>query len=126
VPSSLSVRGNRSALRQVLLNLLDNAVKFGPVSQTVTVTAEPRDGHTWIVVDDQGPGVPAGDRERVWEGYYRLPREVRNAVAGSGIGLAVVRSLVTEMGGRAWIAESGTGGARFVVELPSGIGTEAG
>jgi signal transduction histidine kinase len=120
VTPSASVRANRSALRQVLLNLLDNAVKFGPKGQTVTVRADREDGTTRILVDDQGPGIPPDDRERVWLGYYRLPREATSAVTGSGIGLAVVRSLVTEMGGRTWIADGETGGARFVVELASG------
>jgi signal transduction histidine kinase len=58
----------------------------------------------------------------VWQGYYRLQREARSAVAGSGIGLAVVRSLATEMGGRAWVEDTDTGGARFVVELASSNG----
>jgi signal transduction histidine kinase len=72
------------------------------------------------VVDDQGPGIPVEDRERVWVGYFRLQRETRLAVAGSGIGLAVVRSLATEMGGKTWIEDADTGGARFVVELATG------
>ena len=124
VTPSAVVQGNRSALRQVLLNLLDNAVKFGPKGQTVTITTAAENGQTRILVDDQGPGVPLDDRERVWQGYYRLPRESHSAVTGSGIGLAVVRSLVTEMGGRTWIADSDTGGARFVVELTAGNGRE--
>ena len=70
------------------------------------------------------PGIPFEDRERIWEGYYRLPRESRSAVAGSGIGLAVVRSLATEMGGRAWIADTDTGGARIMVELETGTRKE--
>ncbi len=114
-----SVRGDRSALRQILLNLLDNAVKYGPRGQVVGVAAESRNGRTRIVVDDQGPGVPLEDRERVWEGYYRLPREARSAIAGSGIGLAVVRSLATGMGGKTWVEDTETGGARFIVELAS-------
>jgi signal transduction histidine kinase len=73
-------------------------------------------------VDDQGPGVPPEERERVWEAYYRLQRETASAVAGSGIGLTVVRSLAAEMGGRAWVEEADAGGARFVVELASGEG----
>lgn len=115
-----SVRADQSALRQILLNLLDNAVKYGPREQTIRVSAERQNGRTRIVVDDQGPGIPVEDRERVWEGYFRLQRETRLAVAGSGIGLAVVRSLATEMGGKTWIEDADTGGARFVVELATG------
>ena len=124
VPEGAVVLADPSAVRQILLNLLDNAIKYGPKGQTVRVGSEISNGHTRIVVDDQGPGIPFEDRERVWEGYYRLPRESRSAVAGSGIGLAVVRSLATEMGGRAWIADTDTGGARIMVELESGTREE--
>ncbi len=124
VPADASVRADRHALRQILLNLLDNAVKYGPRGQTVLVQAETLNGRTRIVVEDQGPGIPLDDRERVWEGYYRLQRERHSAVAGSGIGLAVVRSLATDMGGKTWIEDTDTGGARFIVELASGNGAE--
>ena len=122
VPARASVRADSSALRQILLNLLDNAVKYGPRGQTVSVAAQVLNGKTRIAVDDQGPGIPLADRDRVWQGYYRLQRESRSAVAGSGIGLAVVRSLTSEMGGRAWVEDTDTGGARFVVELGSSNG----
>ena len=125
VPPRAAVRADSSALRQILLNLLDNAVKYGPRGQTVSVAAQVLNGRTRIAVDDQGPGIPLGDRDRVWQGYYRLQRETRSAVAGSGIGLAVVRSLASEMGGRAWVEDTDTGGARFVVELASGSGGQA-
>jgi signal transduction histidine kinase len=119
LPPQIAVQADQSALRQILLNLLDNAVKYGPQGQTVRVRAERENGRTRIVVDDQGPGIPGEDRERVWAGYFRLQRETRSAVAGSGIGLAVVRSLAEDMGGRTWIEDTEAGGARFVVELAS-------
>jgi signal transduction histidine kinase len=122
VPQRAVVRADPSALRQIILNLLDNAVKYGPRGQTVSVAALVENGRTRIAVDDQGPGIPLADRQRVWQGYYRLPRESRSAVAGSGIGLAVVRSLATDMGGRTWVEDTDTGGARFVVELVSDNG----
>jgi signal transduction histidine kinase len=125
VPPYTSVQGDPSALRQILLNLLDNAVKYGPKEQTVSVIARRRNGRTRILVDDQGPGIPVDDRERVWKGFYRLQRESRAAVAGSGIGLAVVRSLASDMGGSAWVEETETGGARFIVELDSAKETMA-
>jgi len=124
VPPDAAVQGDPSALRQILLNLLDNAVKYGPREQTVSVVARTLNGRTRILVDDQGPGIPVEDRERVWKGFYRLHRESRSAVAGSGIGLAVVRSLASDMGGNTWVEETDTGGARFVVELDSANGGE--
>src|SRR5947208_3297439 len=107
------------ALRQMLVNLLDNAVKYGPAEQTITVGLDSDDGKARIRVEDQGPGVPAADRERIWDRFWRLERDRGSAVAGTGIGLSVVRELVALHGGRAW-AEEGRGGigTRFVLELP--------
>ena len=107
------------ALRQMLVNLLDNAVKYGPADQTITVGLDAVDGHARIRVEDQGPGIPAGDRERIWDRFWRLERDRGSAVAGTGIGLSVVRELVALHGGRAWAEEGREGvGARFVLELP--------
>jgi hypothetical protein len=72
-----------------------------------------------LVIDDEGPGAPQRERQRVWESFRRLDRDLENgAVAGTGIGLAVVRDLVQRHGGRAWIEEGSRGGARFVLEFP--------
>jgi signal transduction histidine kinase len=116
---------DRDALRQILLNLLDNAVKYGPRGQTVTVgmAATRENGRGPCVrlwVEDQGPGIPAADRDRVWEPYVRLDRDVEGATGGSGIGLAVVRELVTLHGGRTWLEDARSGsGTRVVIELPA-------
>ena len=120
VPERTAVVADAGAFRQILLNLLDNAVKYGPKGQTVTIGARVHNGRTRILVDDQGPGIPRDDRERVWEGYFRLRRPADSAIAGSGIGLAVVRSLAQDLDGRTWIEETDTGGSRFVVELNTG------
>jgi signal transduction histidine kinase len=106
-----------SALRQMLLNLLDNAVKYGPHAQTVTVGTAQRGERARIWVDDQGQGVPARERERVWASFYRLARHANSSVAGSGIGLYVVRELARLHGGDAWIEDAPGGGARVVIEL---------
>src|SRR5213078_1899544 len=107
------------ALRQMLVNLLDNAVKYGPAGQPIAAGLESGDGKARIRVEDQGPGVPAADRERIWDRFWRLERDRGSAVASTGIGLSVVRELVALHGGRAW-AEEGRGGTgtRFVLELP--------
>ena len=107
------------AMRQMLLNLLDNAVKYGPNGQTVTVGATRENGTARVWVDDCGPGVPSADREHVWDRFWRLERDRGSAVAGSGIGLAVVRELAGLHHGRTWVEDAQTGGSRFVVELPA-------
>jgi signal transduction histidine kinase len=109
---------DRDALRQMLLNLLDNAVKYGPAGQTITVGSEIAGDRARIWVEDQGPGIPHDDRHRVWEPYVRLNREGESATGGSGIGLAVVRELVTLHGGRTRVEGAPGGGARVVIELP--------
>lgn len=115
------------ALRQVLLNLLDNAVKYGPAEQTVTVGVDVLPGapafgggvpRARVWVDDEGAGVPPEARARVFEPYVRLVRHQGAARGGSGIGLSVVRELVALHGGAAWVERAPGGGARFVVALP--------
>ena len=115
----VSVNADRDALRQILLNLLDNAAKYGPPGQTITVNMAVVGEQVRMSIEDQGPGIPPADRERVWEPYIRLTRKTEEATGGSGIGLAVVRELVTMHGGRTWV-EPGTNGtgARVLVELP--------
>jgi signal transduction histidine kinase len=116
--ASAVVLVDRDALRQVLLNLLDNAAKYGPAGQTITVGSEISGDHARVWVEDQGPGIPHEDRHRVWEPYVRLNREAESTTGGSGIGLSVVRELVTMHGGRTRAESAPGGGARLVIELP--------
>jgi signal transduction histidine kinase len=108
---------DRSALRQMVLNLLDNAVKYGPSTQTVTIGTSASGGRARVWVDDEGQGIPPRERERVWNSFYRLDRDANSSVAGSGIGLFVVRELARLHGGDAWVEDAPGGGARFVIEL---------
>jgi signal transduction histidine kinase len=106
------------AARQVVLNLLDNAVKYGPPGQTVTVGLRRERDDAVITVEDEGPGIPAEHRSRVWDPYWRLPRDSISAVGGSGIGLAVVKDLVAAHGGAVSVTDAVGGGARFEVRFP--------
>lgn len=126
LPESAIANVDEDALRRILLNLLDNALKYGPEGQEIRLSVV--NGGPWVrfAVEDQGPGIPARERERIWERFYRLPRDRASAVAGTGIGLAVVRDLTRLQGGDACVEESPGGGARFLVELPAGPGNEAG
>jgi two-component system phosphate regulon sensor histidine kinase PhoR len=117
--ASAIVTVDRDALRQVLLNLFDNAVKYGPAGQTITVGSEIIGERARIWVEDQGPGIPHEERHRVWEPYVRLNRDHESSTGGSGIGLSVVRELVMMHGGRARVENSHHGtGARVIIELP--------
>ena len=106
------------AFRQILLNLLDNARKFGPPGQTVRVTVDRCDGRARVMIDDEGPGIPVADRDRIWRPYVRLRRARNAGQEGSGIGLAVVRELAELHRGTVHVDDAPHGGARLVVELP--------
>jgi signal transduction histidine kinase len=110
---------DQAAFRQILLNLLDNAVKYGPAGQTIVVTVERRDGAAIVTVTDEGPGIPADARSRIWEPYRRLVTASTSAVAGTGIGLAVVRRLVERHGGSVHVEDGPGAGARFVAAFPA-------
>ncbi len=118
IDATVKVNVDRGAVQQMLLNLLDNAVKYGPPRQTITVGLHAHDGRARLWVDDEGPGIPAADRARVWERFARLERERQSATAGTGIGLSVVHDLAVLHGARVWVAEAPGGGARFGIEFP--------
>jgi signal transduction histidine kinase len=120
VRESVVANVDSGAVRQIVLNLLDNALKFGPPGQTVRVIVDCADDHARLAVEDQGPGIPTPDRTRIWSPYVRLRREKSAAYEGSGIGLAVVRELTALHRGEAYVQDGPDGGARVVVELPTG------
>ena len=114
-----------TAVRQIVINFIENALKFGPDGQTVTVTVDLErptapsgtGGLLRLSVADEGPGVPPADRDRIWQPFVRLA-EGGSAPAGTGLGLSVVRQLVEELGGRWSVCDAPGHGARFSVELP--------
>lgn len=118
-PVDLKVSTSRSGLHRMLANLVDNALKYGPRGQTIRICAVRRDGWIRISVEDEGPGIPEGERARVWDPYHRLDRDVEGEVRGSGIGLSVVAELARASGGAAWVEEGKDGGARFWIRLPA-------
>lgn len=107
---------DRAALLQILVNLIDNAVRHGTGGTQVVLSARRTESTVQFLVDDCGPGVPRRDRQRIWRRFVRL--ESRTRSTGSGIGLSVVSELVAGMSGRVWVTDSPMGGARFVVEIP--------
>jgi signal transduction histidine kinase len=108
----LLVHADPNALRQVLLNLLDNAVKYGPRGQTIRVTLSHAGPTLRLTVEDDGPGVSAVDAERIWEPFWR---GTGSAEGGTGLGLAIVRELAGRHGGAATVERGPNAGGRFVV-----------
>jgi signal transduction histidine kinase len=117
-----AVRVRAHALRHIVINLLDNAVKYGPADQTVFVGVARRGDDVVISVDDEGPGIPAAEREAIWRPFTR--GQTSTDKGGSGIGLTIVREVAVASGGAAWVEDGRRGGARFVVTLPADRGHE--
>jgi len=105
-----------SAFRQIMLNLLDNAVKYGPEGQEIRVRVVRSAGEAIVMVEDCGPGIPHADHARVFEPFVRLTSNARRG--GTGIGLSVVRELTVAQAGRVWVENREEGGARVCVALP--------
>jgi signal transduction histidine kinase len=97
-PSIAPARADEIA--QVLSNFLQNAMRYTPVGGEVAVEVAPRDGEIVVRVANTGPAIPADDLPRVWERFYRVEKSRDRATGGAGIGLAIVKRLVEEMGGR--------------------------
>jgi PAS domain S-box-containing protein len=111
----VNVDGGR--IRQVLANLIDNALKFTPAGGTVTVSAAPRDGKVVISVSDTGPGIPALDLPHVFERYWHARRTARTR--GSGLGLAIVKGIVDAHGGSVAVVSELGHGSTFSFSLPA-------
>jgi two-component system phosphate regulon sensor histidine kinase PhoR len=117
-PPDLSAPVNGSLLVQAVINLLDNAVKYSPAGSTVRLAAAARGGELLIEVKDEGPGIPAGHLERIFERFYRVDRARSRETGGTGLGLAIVRHIALLHRGRAE-AESHAGeGSVFRIRLP--------
>jgi signal transduction histidine kinase len=113
------VLGAAHQIARVVTNLVDNAARHARSTVEVAVTPVPSSGIVRLTVDDDGPGIAPGDRERVFERFTRLDEARARRDGGAGLGLAVVRSIVTRHRGRVWVEDAPLGGARFVVELAS-------
>jgi len=110
------VDGDAAALRRMVRNLADNAARHA--GGRLAFSAAERDGTVLLAVDDDGPGIPAADRERVFERFVRLDGARSRDDGGSGLGLAIVAELAAVHGGTVAIASSSLGGARVEVTLP--------
>jgi signal transduction histidine kinase len=125
VPADLpALSADRERVHQVLFNLVDNAVRFTPIGGSVTVTARRRNGAVEVAVSDTGAGIPAEHLPRLFERFYRADPARARGDGGTGIGLAIARSVVEAHGGQIR-AESEPGrGSVFTFDLPAADGSD--
>ena len=112
------VRGSLDQLERVLLNLLTNAIKFTPGEGTVTLSVEQEQQEVVISVSDTGIGIHPEDLDHVFERFYRAQTSYDNAIAGTGLGLALSKALVEAHGGTISVISQVGRGSTFVVRLP--------
>ena len=112
------VAGDPERTRQVLTNLVDNAIKYSPHGGRIELGVEAEGGHARFTVRDEGLGIPLVEQKRVFEKFYRLDPDHRRGIGGSGLGLYICRELVRSMNGRIWVESDPGRGAAFSFELP--------
>jgi two-component system, OmpR family, phosphate regulon sensor histidine kinase PhoR len=118
VPAGLSVAADHDRLAQILINLVDNAVKYTPAGGAVTVRARPLGDHVEIAVSDTGVGIPRADLPRITERFYRVDKARSRELGGTGLGLAIVKHLVLAHGGDLAIESEEGQGTTVRVSLP--------
>jgi PAS domain S-box-containing protein len=118
-PSLPRVRADRERVRQVLDNLVDNALKYSPLGGQISLELEGPNGRVRFTVRDEGVGIPAADQDLVFEKFHRLDANMLTGVGGTGLGLYICRALVEQMDGTITVASGPGQGSSFSVELPA-------
>jgi signal transduction histidine kinase len=123
---TLAVQGDREKLRQVLLNLLSNAVRYSPSGATITLSARTSsDRCVAIEVSDTGPGIPLDRQRAIFEPFVQLDRSLTHTSEGVGLGLSISRDLARGMSGELTVNSAPGKGSRFTLTLPAGVATES-
>ena len=115
---------DEAQLRQILDNLLDNAIKYSPDGGEVRLTVEGSQECVRFAVADTGLGIPAAEHARIFEKFYRLDPDMTGGIGGTGLGLYIARELVRRVGGRIWVEPNNGRGSVFYVEVPAAPASE--
>ena len=118
VPEMPAVHGDIRLLREVLQNLVDNAIQYTPAGGRVTVSAQGASREVTISVEDTGIGIPLADQERIFERFYRVDAARSREEGGTGLGLSIARHIVEVHGGRIWVESEVGHGSRFSFTIP--------
>ena len=114
-----SVIADPGQLRQVLVNLVDNAIKYSPQGGPVLLSITNGDRSIRFAIADQGLGIPASEHRRIFAKFYRLDPDMTRGIGGTGLGLYICRELVRRMDGKIWVESKPGKGSTFFVELPA-------
>ncbi|MFM7841751.1 MAG: sensor histidine kinase, partial [Nitrospira sp.] len=118
--------GDEGRLVQVMINLLDNAIKYTPDRGTIRIDGRRVDeGWIEVSVTDTGLGIPETDRPRVFERFYRVDKARSRELGGTGLGLSIVKHIIEGHGGQVWVEGNPPAGSRFVFRLPVAAGAPA-
>jgi signal transduction histidine kinase len=112
------VAADKDRVRQILVNLVDNAIKYSPGGGRIELGVEAIDGLALFRVIDEGMGIPPEERPRIFEKFYRLDPDMTRGIGGTGLGLYICSELVERMGGRIWVESREENGSAFYFELP--------
>jgi signal transduction histidine kinase len=117
----LRAEADPDKLRQIVAQLVDNAVKYSPGGGTVTIAARRKTETVEFSVADEGIGIPQAEQQRIFRKFYRAdsPIDGDEARSGTGLGLFIAQGLVTAMGGRIWVESAEGRGSSFAFELPA-------
>ncbi|GFE58803.1 hypothetical protein AOG1_26830 [Geobacter sp. AOG1] len=121
-PDLPQIYGDETLLHQALSNLLSNAIKYSPSGSAISLGARGDDDSVILWIKDEGIGIPAGSLDKIFETFYRLDNTARRQVGGTGLGLALVKEIVTAHGGRVWVESTIGKGSTFFVSLPVACG----
>lgn len=116
-PERLTVLGEKDRLRQLLLILLDNALKYSPENSTVIVTFQSQGECVRLSVQDEGIGIPEDALPHIFERFYRVDKARSRKAGGVGLGLSIAQWIASQLGGRLWVEQTGPQGTTFTLEL---------
>jgi signal transduction histidine kinase len=114
----IDLKADPELLSFALYNLITNGVKYSPKNTSILVSAEEAHGSVIVCVADQGQGIPPAEREMIFQKFYRAKRDEKGSEEGTGIGLALVKEIVEQHGGRISVESQPGAGSRFTMTLP--------
>jgi PAS domain S-box-containing protein len=124
-PQPPPIASDRDRVRQVLVNLVENAIKYSPDGGRVEVGAVPAERMVRFFVRDEGLGIPEEEQRRIFDKFYRLDPHMTAGIGGTGLGLYICNELVRRMGGRIWVESNGERGSTFSFVIPAGESSSA-